>query len=498
MILIGFLMAFLIVTILSFFTGKYAKQFSLISVFILTVIFVIYSFSRFATYTGGIISKSNILLSSFTANGISIRINFSTGLTGFTDALVIMALMVTIFALLIGEKSNDDTFFGLLTSVGFGLVGLFMVRNFLFFYIFWEVVLVPMFFVIGKYGSYNKDKISIKFFIYTHVGSLFLLLSIFTLSTYYFIKTGIFTFQISDLMNLTFQETLPKSALYFSFFGFLLAFLIKLPTFPLHEWLPNAHYTAPYSGSILLSGGLLSMGGYGLLGILYPVASLFPLALVYFLIALGLISVVYFAFTSMFQKNLKRMIAYSSAGEMAFVTIAFGTSLLSTGYVRTLDLSGGMYQTIAHAFVTSLAFSSLYFIYKRTHTIQVYGLGGLYHKTPVASSFFLAALLASLGLPTLAGFIGEFSVTIASYQSIGLLTLLIVFGLIVTAAYFIWAAQRSLFGFYNESLGKLKDLDRAEFLILFLMLASSIFIGIYPTLIFRLLSLYATHIGGLI
>ncbi len=471
-----FLLVLFIGVVITFFARSYAKYFSMVFLGIMSVAFVIYSFIRFNNYLGNIIAKYNYVLANYTSSGIHIELNFSLGLTGFTDLLVIMALIVTIFALSIGERENNDTFFGLLMSVGFGLVGLFSVRNFLFFYIFWEVVLIPMFFIIAKYGTINKEKISIKFFIYTHVGSLFLLLSIFMLSTYYFIEFKVFTFQISDLMNLAFQKSLPKFALYFSFFGFLLAFLIKLPTFPLHEWLPNAHYTAPFSGSILLSGGLLSMGGYGLLGILYPVTPLFPKSLVYFLIILGLISVVYFAFTSMFQTNLKRMIAYSSAGEMAFVTISFGTSIISTGYVKTFDLAGGMYQTIAHAFVTSLAFASLLFIYKRTHTIQVYGLGGLYRQMPYASTFFLAALLGSLGLPALAGFIGEFSVTVSSFETIGLFAIIIIFGLIVTAAYFIWAAQRSLYGFYNEKLGPLKDLTKPEFLILLFMLVSSIFL----------------------
>ena len=192
------------------------------------------------------------------------------------------------------------------------------------------------------------------------------------------------------------------------------------------------------------------------------------------------------------------MAAYGSAAEMAFITIAFGTALLSTGYVRTLDLAGGMYQIIAHTFVAALIFASLSMLYRRTQTSKIYDLGGLNRELPVLSSFLLIGMLASLGLPSLAGFIGEFSVTISAFQSIGLYTLFIVLGLIITAAFYIWAAQRSLFGYYNERLGRLKDINKQEFLILFFILAGTIFLGIYPTLLFKLLTEYASNLGGLL
>ncbi len=465
---------------------------------ILTLVFLAYSVLEFRNYTGGVTAYYNVLLAQFQANGITININFSLGLTGFSDLLVIISLFITMFAVSMGSKSHGAYFYGLFMAAGFGLAGLFMVRNFLFFYIFWEIVLIPVFFIIGKYGTGNKERSSLKFFIYTHIGSLFLLLSIFTLSTYYFINTGIFTFQIADLTKISFMETVPRAGFYFIIFGFLLAFLIKLPSFPLHSWLPDAYNDAPYSGTIMLSGGLVAMGGYGLLGILYPVATLFPLYLVYFIILLGIISLIYFSFSALFQTDLKRLAAYGSAAEMAFIPIAFGTALLSTGYVRTLDLAGGMYQIIAHAFVAALIFASLSMLYRRTQSSKIYDLGGINRELPVLSSFLLIGMLASLGLPSLAGFIGEFSVTISAFQSIGLYTLFIVLGLIITAAFYIWAAQRSLFGYFNERLGRLRDINKGEFLILFFMLAGSIFLGVYPTLLFKLLTAYASHLGGLI
>ncbi len=498
MFLLYFFILFFILTALSFFGGNHSKTISLISLGMLAIIFIAFSFIQFKNYSGGITAQYNILLAKFTATNIVININFSIGLTGFTDLLVIMSILITLFAVLMGSKSHGAYFYGLFMASGFGLTGLFISLNFLFFYIFWEVVLIPMFFIIGRYGTGSKERSSMKFFIYTHVGSLFLLLAIFTLSAYYFLKTGIFTFQINDILALSFMSTIPKFGLYFIIFGFLLAFLIKLPTFPLHVWLPDAYTDAPYSGTIMLSGGLVAMGGYGLLGILYPVASLFPRSLVYFIIALGIISIIYFSFSALFQKDMKRMFAYGSAAEMSFVLIAFGTALLSTGYVRVFDLAGGMFQVFAHAFVASLIFASLSLVYRRTNTSKIYGLGGINREIPVLSSFLLAGMLGSLGLPSLAGFIGEFAVTVSAFQSIGLYTLLIVLGLIIMASFLIWAAQRTIFGYYNERLGRLKEINKSEFMILFLMLISSIFIGVYPTLAFKLLTAYASHLGGLI
>ncbi|SMD30174.1 NADH-quinone oxidoreductase subunit M [Picrophilus oshimae] len=493
MILEILLLSFLTGSIAAFFIKDNARIFSILYTLIITFVFILYSIFKFINYNGSLISVFNYNIVSYSNSGLSFYITLSFGLTGFTDALIIMSMVVTLFALMISDY-NNPSFYGLIMITGFGLSGFFASMNFLFFYVFWEVVIIPMFIIISRYGGNNKRLISLKFFIYTHLGSLFLLLSIFTLSGYYFIDTNVLTFQIHTLMNPYFQRTIPRAGYYFIIFGFLAAFLIKLPAFPLHEWLPNAHYTAPFPGSIMLSGGLLSMGGYGLLGILYPVSGLFPKILIYILISTGIIGIVYFSLTSMFQTNLKRMIAYSSAAEMSFVLVSFGTSVISSGYPRVLDLSGGMYQTVAHSFVISLAFASLFYIYKRTGTLQIYGLGGIQRNIPMASSFFMISMLASFGVPALAGFIGEFSIIVGSYYSIGLLTLIIVAGLMIATGYFLWAVQRSLYGIYNENLGKLNDLNGYELLILLTMLLVSIFFGIYPEPVFGIMHLYAMKI----
>ncbi|WP_337859907.1 NADH-quinone oxidoreductase subunit M [Ferroplasma sp.] len=497
MFLLYFLITFLLVTILTFLSGKYAKYISTGFISIILIAFSIYSLIIFNSYRGNVISYSSFLISSLSIHLVNICIIFSIGLTGFTDILVIMSLIVTLFSLLISSKSRPPEFFGLLMASGLGLVGVFVSRNLLFFYIFWEIVLIPVFFIISKYGTGNHRKSSLKFFIYTHIGSLFMLLSIFTLSTYFYLDTGLITFQFSDLLNLKFIKTIPVYSFYFIIFGFLLSFLIKLPSFPVHTWLPDAHFDAPYPGTVMLSGGLLAMGGYGFFGILEPVGSLFPKYLIYFIILLGLISVVYFSFVALMQEDLKKMAAYASITEMAFVTISFGTALLSHGYAKTMDIAGGMYQLLSHALVNSFMLAALLFIKKRTGTVKIYALSGIYREMPLLATFLLISMLASLGLPSLPGFIGEFSVTISAYQSIGMLTIIMVIGLLVTSSYFIWAAQRTLFGPFKERLGRLKDANRAEIAILGLIFAVNIFFGIYPTLAFKILTIYAAHLAAL-
>jgi proton-translocating NADH-quinone oxidoreductase chain M len=497
MFILYMLLAFLLTTISLFFSGKYAKYISTGIISLFLIAFSIYSFMIFKSYSGSIISQYSFPIASLKIQGLHVSILFSIGLTGFTDILVIMSFIVTLFSLLISSRDRPPEFFGLLMASGLGLVGVFVSRNLLFFYMFWEIVLIPIFFIISKYGTGSNRKSSLKFFIYTHIGSLFMLLSIFTLSMYFYIDTGLITFQFSHLLNIKFIKTIPVYSFYFIIFGFLLSFLIKLPSFPLHTWLPDAHFDAPYPGTVMLSGGLLAMGGYGFFGILEPMGSLFPLYLIYFIIALGLISVVYFSFVAMMQTDLKKIAAYASITEMAFITISFGTSLLSHGYARIMDLAGGMYQLLSHALVNSFLLAALLFIKKRTGTVKIQSLYGINRQIPALATFLLISMFASLGLPSLPGFIGEFSVIVSAYQSIGMLTIIMVAGLLVTSSYFIWEAQRTVHGFFNERLGPIKDASRPELAILMLIFAINIFFGIYPTPSFKILTLYAAHIMSL-
>ncbi len=257
-----------------------------------------------------------------------------------------------------------------------------------------------------------------------------MLLSILTLYNFYFIYKGVYTFQMSLLLNPTFISThVPP------FWRGLHAFRVPalLPCEvalipPLHSWLPDAYETAPYPGTVILAGALSLMGGFGLFGILLPIAQVFPAPLLGFLIFLGIVSLVYFSLVAMMQRNLKRMMAYASAGAMGFVTISFAAGILENGYDMNLELAGGMFQIVAHGLIMAAVFTSLYYISEFTGHERIPSLGGLYREAPLASSMLLAALMASLGgLPGFAGFIGEFSIVVASFQVISWAIMLVIF-----------------------------------------------------------------------
>lgn len=477
--------------IISYFTGKHARIFSLASAWILVLLVGIYTYITFhGGYSGGLVSQY-----SFPIAG-SIGISFSTGVSGFTDGLIVLSSIIILIAIMVADKEAGSSVYALILSTEVGLFGLLISRNFLFFYIFWEVVLVPMYFLIIRFGGKNRDRVGLKFFVYTHIGSVFILLAFFTLYNYYYLANGTFTLNIGTLMNAAFINAhVPAFWKDFMLFGFLIGFLVKLPSFPVHSWLPDTYETAPYPGTIILAGGLSLMGGYGLFGILLPASGIFGSTLLYFLVFLGILSLVYFSFVAMFQKDVKRMMAFASAGAMGFVTISFAAGLVESNYMQVLELSGGMFQIIAHGLIMALIFASLYFIRRNTGTEKTFGLGGIYREAPLLSSFMLAGLFASLGLPGLAGFIGEFSIVVGVFQGISWWIFFIILGMIVTASYHVWVAQKALYGPYNEKLGHIKDVTRREFAMLCGLLVVIFVLGIFPNLLDGLLTAY---VGGLI
>lgn len=490
LMLIVFILS-LIASVAVFFTRNYAKLFSGVAASLFVILIAIYSIINFGSgYNGGFVTQYNFQFAS------SIGIGFSTGVNGFTDALLILSSIVILISILISSQERYGTsFFGLILIVEAGLFGLLISRDFLFFYIFWEVVLIPVYFMIGRYGGSRRDSVSLKFFVYTHIGSVFILLSIFALYNFYFVKNGAFTFQMGPLLNTSFILGIPLFWKGFIIFGLLLGFLVKLPSFPVHSWLPDTYETAPYPATVILAGALSIMGGYGLFGILLPVSGILTPETLRALIFLGIVSLLYFSFTAMFQKNLKRMMAYASAAAMGFVTLSFSAGLLESSYARVIELSGGMFQIIAHGLIMALVFSALYYIRDYSGKETTFALGGIFREAPMVSSFLLAGLLASLGLPGLAGFIGEFSIVVGAFQEISWIIFFVILGMIITASYHIWAAQKSLYGPYNETIGSMRDIGKREFAILCGTLVVIFVLGIYPNLIFGLLTGY---LGGIL
>ncbi len=483
----------ILASIASFALQENRRTFAVISTGIFLILTVAYSILRFSSgySSGGFMSVENYGIAT------SIGISFSIGVSGLADALLILSASVIFIAAFIADnREYTPTMYSYILMVEVGLFGILISRDFLFFYIFWEVVLIPVYFIVAQYGGRNKDHVSLKFFVYTHIGSVFLLLSIFTVYAYHYTSTGVFTFQIGTLMQSKYLEQIPSYLRDFAIFGFLFAFLVKMPSFPVHSWLPDTYETSPYPGTVILAGGLSLMGGFGLFGILLPVYSALGTLTLQILVALGIISLLYFSFTALIQKNLKRMMAFASAGAMGFVTLSFGAGLLEAGgYDASLELAGGMFQILAHGLIMAMVFTALYFIKKSTGKETTYGLGGIYREAPMLSTFLLAGLLASLGLPGLAGFIGEFSILVGSFSAIGWLIILVILAMIVTASYHIWAAQRSLYGPYNENLGKISDISANRFAILLGTFAGIFILGVVPNLIYGIL---VSYLGGII
>ncbi len=493
MLLLYLYISLFVLTVGTFFGGKYAKPYALIVTGLYFLIFLIYFISKFYTLNGVFNSMQSIPISSYYG------FDFSLQLSGFSALLVLLSVAVTFIAVYISGTRYGKVFFGLEMLTMAGLVGLLLSANVLFFYIFWEVVLIPVYLLIGVFGKKNADSISLKFFVYTHIGSVLMLLSFFSLYTYQYENTGTFTMSISALLTPSLINSMPVFWRGFVFFGLFVAFLVKLPTFPLHSWLPDSYESAPYPVTIILAGALSIMGGFGLFGIMLPVISVVPASFSTVLIILGIVSLIYFSLAAMSQPSMKRMMAYASAAAMGFVTISFGTSALeiqnsvySANYI--LDVTGGMYQILVHGLIMAFIFASLYYISRSTGKEMIGSLGGIFREAPILSAFLLAALLASLGLPGMAGFVAEFSVLAGIFPEVGMWIMLIIFAMLITASYHIWMAQRTLFGPYNENLGNISDSTPGSSVILTIIMMAIIILGVFPHYAFQLLSSYASGV----
>ena len=488
MFMVSIFLLLIILSISAFFVKKKSWEISMISSLIILLLVFIYALLNFwSGYEGGIISNYRLSLVP------SIGINFTSGVSSLTLALLFLTTIIMPVALYTSKNGKyGSLFYGLMMLTEVGLFGLLISRNFIFFYIFWEVVIIPVFLLIAIYGGEKRESASLKFFIYTQLGSVFLLLSILTLFAFYYSLNNVFTLNMTTLLSGQFIDgtAIPVFWKYFVIFGFLFAFLVKMPSFPLHSWLPDAYNSAPYPVTVILAGGLSLMGGYGFFAILLPLASIIPSSVSWIIISLGIISLVYFALVAMMQNNLKKMLAFASAASMGFVNISFGVGIMETGSYGIQELTGGIYQILAHGLIIALLFATLFAIKSKTGKENIHSLGGIHREVPILSSIFLGGLLASLGLPGFAGFISEFSVVAASYAILGPLIFLVIFGMIITASYHVWAAQRALYGPYNETLGSIKDIGRHDIMVLGSLLILIFVLGIYPNLIFGAISKY--------
>ncbi len=402
-------------------------------------------------------------------------IAWSLGIDGISMPMVLLTTILVPIALAastsITNRTKEFVVYTLLLEAG--MIGVFLSLDLFLFFVFFEAILVPMYFIIGIWGSDRRIYAAMKFFIYTAFGSALMLAGIIALAVMHGQQFGSASFALSDLMNLDISLTAER----WLFAAFALAFAIKVPLFPLHTWLPDAHVEAPTAGSILLAGVLLKLGTYGLLRFnlaLFPEASVDA---VWIMGALAVIGIVYGAAVAIVQPDLKKLVAYSSVSHLGFIVL--GTFALTSG-----SLQGAVIQNVNHGLTTGALFLLVGMIYERRHTKKIADFGGLQKVMPVYAGFFLFMIFASIGLPGLNGFVGEFLVLIGSYATLPVLAIIAASGVILAAIYLLWAYERVFTGLPdNEENKALSDLSVREVSLLAPLAALVLLLGLYPNIL---------------
>ena len=400
---------------------------------------------------------------------------WNLGIDGISLPMVLLTTILVPIALAastsVQRRVKEFVVFTLLLEAG--MIGVFVSLDLFVFFVFFEVVLVPMYFIIGIWGSDRRVYAAMKFFLYTAFGSAVMLAGIIALGIAHGQQTGMVSFALSDLVRLD----LGVGAERWLFAAFALAFAIKVPLFPLHTWLPDAHTEAPTAGSILLAGVLLKLGTYGLLRFnlaLFPEASVDA---VWIMGILAVIGIVYGAVVAIVQPDLKKLVAYSSVSHLGFIVL--GTFALTSG-----GLQGAVIQNLNHGLTTGALFLLVGMIYERRHTKQISDFGGLQKVMPIYAGFFLFMIFASIGLPGLNGFVGEFLVLMGSYTTLPVLAIIAASGVILAAIYLLWAYERVFTGLPEKEENQvLSDLSVREISLLAPLAALVILLGLYPNIL---------------
>jgi NADH-quinone oxidoreductase subunit M len=412
----------------------------------------------------------------------SLGVKYHIGVDGISMLLIMLATLTGFIAVLSSWNAVEDRikqYYAMLLLQQTGMIGVFLSLDFLLFYVFWEVVLVPMYFLIGVWGGPRKLYAAIKFFLYTMAGSVLMLLGIMTLYFQHFEQFGFYTFDISELLKLNMPLYLEQ----WVFWAFFIGFAIKVPMFPFHTWLPDAHTEAPTAGSVILAAVLLKMGTYGFIRFslpLLPKASI-DQTIVQILAGLSIVGILYGALVCLMQQDWKKLVAYSSVSHLGFCTL--GIFALNPN-----GIAGSVIQQINHGISTGMLFLAVGVAYERRHTREIKEYGGLAHVMPNFAKVFAFAALSSAGMPLLNGFVGEFTILQGAFEMSRTWAALAVPGVVLGAAYLLWLYQRTMLGQITTSRNRyLPDLSLREWVVFAPLIVWAIWIGVYPKPYFEIL-----------
>jgi NADH-quinone oxidoreductase subunit M len=417
----------------------------------------------------------------------ALGVGYHLGVDGISMLLILLTTLLTAVSILASFRAitkNVKTYMLTFLLLETGMIGVFASLDLVLFYIFWETMLIPMYLLIGIWGGPRRVYAAVKFILYTVAGSLLMLVGILYLYFHHYEATGVYTF---DLLRL-YDTPLGVGPERLLFLAFALAFAIKVPMFPFHTWLPDAHVEAPTAGSVILAGVLLKMGVYGFLRFAMP---LFPNATLYFapwMIALAVIGIVYGALVAMVQRDVKKLVAYSSVSHLGFV-------MLGLFALNTQGLQGGILQSINHGLSTGALFLAVGILYERRHTREISEFGGLSATLPWFAALFLIVCLSSLGLPGLNGFIGEFLILLGAFRMSPWVTAIAATGVILAAIYLLWMFQRVMFGpITNDKNRGLPDISMREFWTLAPVILFIVWIGVHPDTFLRKLDVSVSEL----
>jgi NADH-quinone oxidoreductase subunit M len=414
------------------------------------------------------------------------NIEYFVGIDGISMPLILLTSFTTVIVVIsaweIIQYRVAQYMAAFLIMEGF-MIGTFSSLNAILFYIFFEATLIPMFLVIGIWGGENRIYATLKFFLYTFIGSVLMLVAL----IYMYHKSGSFSILDFHLLPLSMTEQL------LIFLAFLVAFAVKVPMWPVHTWLPDAHVEAPTGGSVILAAIMLKMGGYGFIRFSLPITPDASVELDWLIITMSLTAVVYIGFVALVQRDMKKLIAYSSIAHMGFVTLGFFIVFRimagdggSQGAV--LALEGGMVQMISHGFISGAMFLCVGVMYDRMHSRQIADYGGVVNTMPVFAAFMVFFAMANAGLPGTSGFVGEFMVILASFKASFWIAFLAATTLVLGAAYTLWMIKRVIFGeVANDNVKALTDINKREFLFLAILAIAILVLGLWPDPLVRVM-----------